>query len=142
MTTLFTAHAPSARTARRFFLPLLLVVGCLLLPACRRRRAVPPPDSQAAVADSAAAAPAGSESAPTRNLPPPPPTEPSAAVAGRLDLNEVNQRIRDFRENNGRMPRSIEELVATKYLPVMPPVPPGMKLVIGPDKEHAVLAGR
>lgn len=141
MTTLRPAQAPFTRTTRRIFLPLLLSFGCLLLPACRRRRAVPPPDAQA-VTDSVAAAPAGSESAPTRILPPPPPTEPSAAVAGRLDLNEVNQRIRDFRENNGRMPRSIEELVATKYLPVMPPVPPGMKLVIGPDKEHAVLAGR
>ncbi|MEQ2008399.1 MAG: hypothetical protein ABMA26_16585 [Limisphaerales bacterium] len=141
MTTLRPAQAPFKRTTRRILLPLLLSLGCLLLPACRRRRAAPPPDVQAAN-DSVAAAPAGNDPAPTRVLPPPPPAEPSAAVAGRLDLNEVNQRIRDFRENNGRMPRSIEELVTTKYLPVMPPVPPGMKLVLGPDKERAVLVGR
>ncbi len=132
-------QTPSARPARRIYLPLLLALACLLLPACRRRSAAknePASRTESQIESPGSVAPVAVDS---RVQPPPPPTEPSAAVAGRLDLNEVNLRIRDFRENNGRMPRSIEELVATKYLPVMPPVPPGKQLVLGPDKEHAIL---
>jgi hypothetical protein len=45
------------------------------------------------------------------------------------DLATVNQAIQMFNVEKGRFPKDLNELVAEKYLPSVPPAPYGMKLV-------------
>jgi hypothetical protein len=49
------------------------------------------------------------------------------------DLATVNQAIQMFNVEKGRNPKDLNELVAEKYLPSVPPAPYGMKLVYDPE---------
>ena len=51
-----------------------------------------------------------------------------------LDLVSINQAINQFEAAEGRKPKSLEELVETKYLVSIPKPPHGMKIVFDPIK--------
>jgi hypothetical protein len=46
-----------------------------------------------------------------------------------VDLSAVNNAIKQFQVEQGRLPADLNELVREKYLPRIPPVPFGTKLV-------------
>ena len=45
-----------------------------------------------------------------------------------VDLSTVNAAIRQFQVEQGRYPKSLDELVQDKYIPRIPPVPYGTRL--------------
>ena len=49
-----------------------------------------------------------------------------------VDLSVVTEAIRRFQVEVGRYPRDLDELVSEKYIPRIPPVPVGSKLVYDP----------
>jgi hypothetical protein len=50
-----------------------------------------------------------------------------------VDTASVTKAIQLFNVDKGRNPKDLDELVKEKYLPQIPPVPYGMKLVYDPD---------
>lgn len=46
-----------------------------------------------------------------------------------VDVASLNQAIQLFQVQEGRYPRSLDELVAEKYIAKIPPAPVGMKIV-------------
>ena len=50
-----------------------------------------------------------------------------------VDTTSVEKAIQLFNVDKSRNPKDLDELVKEKYLPQMPPVPYGMKLVYDPD---------
>ena len=54
-----------------------------------------------------------------------------------IDLSTVNSAIRQFQVELGRLPRDLDELVQNKYIPRIPPVPYGTKLVYDPETGEA-----
>jgi hypothetical protein len=56
-----------------------------------------------------------------------------------IDLAAVNQAIRMFYTSEGRFPNSLQELVDTGYLPVVPQPPAGMKLNYDPKTGTATM---
>lgn len=56
-----------------------------------------------------------------------------------IDLAAVNQAIRLFYTAEGRFPNSLQELVDTGYLPVVPQPPAGMKLNYDPRTGTATM---
>jgi hypothetical protein len=49
-----------------------------------------------------------------------------------VDSARVNEAIQMFNAEKGRNPKDLNELVAEKYLPGIPPAPYGMKMVYDP----------
>jgi hypothetical protein len=44
-----------------------------------------------------------------------------------IDLTALNKALELFNVQEGRFPKDLDELVAKKYIPVLPPLPAGMK---------------
>jgi hypothetical protein len=53
-------------------------------------------------------------------------TVPRAAAL--IDIASIQRAINQFQAMEGRNPKSLEELVAMRYLPQLPPVPQGKRL--------------
>jgi len=49
-----------------------------------------------------------------------------------IDIASIQRAVAQFQTMEGRLPASIEELVAKRYLPQNPPVPPGKRLKYDP----------
>jgi hypothetical protein len=54
-----------------------------------------------------------------------------------FDVSAVNSAIKQFQVEQGRYPQDLNELVQQKYLPPIPPVPYGTKLVYDPATGEA-----
>jgi hypothetical protein len=54
-----------------------------------------------------------------------------------IDLSAVNAAIRQFQVEQSRLPKDLNELVQEKYLPRIPPVPYGTRLVYDPATGEA-----
>ena len=50
-----------------------------------------------------------------------------------VDTSRLTQAVQLFNVEKGRNPKDLDELVKEKFLPQLPPVPYGMKLVYDPD---------
>jgi hypothetical protein len=57
-----------------------------------------------------------------------------------VDLSVLSEAIRRFQVEVGRYPRDLDELVSEKYIPRIPPVPHGSKLVYDPATGEVKLA--
>ena len=54
-----------------------------------------------------------------------------------IDLSAVNAAIRQFQVEQNRLPNDLNELVQQKYIPRIPPVPYGYRLVYDPAAGEA-----
>ena len=78
---------------------------------------------------------------------PPAAAEP-AAPAGNAEadlaplLDQLTQTLRKYSAEKQRVPDSLDELVATGYLPSLPQAPAGKKFVINPQRVEVILANR
>lgn len=62
-----------------------------------------------------------------------------ARAAAVVDVASIEKAAAQFEAMEGRLPASIEELVAKHYLPQMPPVPPGRRLDYDPATGKATM---
>jgi len=58
-------------------------------------------------------------------------TAPARAAAV-VDIASIQKAVGAFEAMEGRLPKSLEELVAMRYLPQLPPVPQGKRLSYDP----------
>ena len=58
-------------------------------------------------------------------------TAPARAAAV-IDIASIQKAVSSFEAMEGRLPKSLEELVAMRYLPQLPPVPQGKRLSYDP----------
>ncbi len=102
---------------------LIVVAAALVLNGCGKEQTSPPPSTPAP-----AAAPA-----------PTPPTADNGYLGTlmkgqqkavkTIDVTSLNVEVQLFNVQEGRLPKDLNELVTQHYVPQLPPVPAGMKLV-------------
>ncbi len=100
-----------------------MVAAALVLNGCGKEQTSPPPSTPAP-----AAAPA-----------PTPPTADNGYLGTlmkgqqkavkTIDVTSLNEEVQLFNVQEGRLPKDLNELVTQHYVPQLPPVPAGMKLV-------------
>jgi hypothetical protein len=68
-------------------------------------------------------------------------TAPARAAAV-VDIASVQKAVSAFEAMEGRSPKSLEELVAMRYLPQLPPVPQGKRLSYDPATGKVTLVSQ
>lgn len=68
-------------------------------------------------------------------------TAPARAAAV-VDIASVQKAVSAFEAMEGRLPKSIDELVAMRYLPQLPPVPQGKRLSYDPATGKVTLVAQ
>lgn len=105
---------------------LLATLGCV-----EKRKPASAGDAKSAPAASAPASEAPSSGKIvedyTKNL-----SSAPARAAAVVDIASIQKAIGTFEAMEGRLPKSLEELVAMRYLPQLPPVPQGKRLSYDP----------
>lgn len=118
-----------------------IVVGGVLFCGCGKKVEVPKP------AVSRAPTPKSSNAVEFA-APPPPPLTPSAVeptagtelpVNSKIDLEFLNDTLRDFVKQENRFPRSLEEFIKTKRATRLPKAPPGKKYVLDTNRKMVVM---
>lgn len=120
------------------FLAAILVLVCLTAAGCiEKRKPVSPgsaPQPAPAPAKKEPAAPSSSPADYARNLS----SAPNRAAAV-IDIASINRAIVNFQAMEGRYPKSLEELVLTRYLPQIPKAPIGKRLSYDPATGQVTL---
>jgi hypothetical protein len=60
-------------------------------------------------------------------------SETAATADGGVDLADINQALKKFHQEQGRMPANVGELATAGYLPRVPVPPAGRRFVMDPD---------
>lgn len=101
---------------------LLVAAGCV-----EKRKPASAEDAKPAPAKSAPAAEAPSSGKIVEDYAKNLGTAPARAAAV-VDIVSIQKAVAAFEAMEGRNPKSLDELVAMRYLPQLPPVPPGKRL--------------
>lgn len=122
-------------SARTSFVPLVLVAGGIFLSSGCGKKSNP----AAASGANDSAAPVAAASPVPGNAPRVVPVTVAASVDASAQLAQLTQVLRRFAVEHRQVPKSLNELVAARYLAALPAAPAGKQFVIEPKHLEVVL---